>query len=304
MNLRNPHFDQIKGILILLVIIGHVLLGSLEQNSIRAFIYFFHMPVFLAISGYFISQKTLSLSIKQLLKKYWSRMLLPFLLAVITYTLVVSEPITFLYPYYHLWYIPAVLLFIFYLKFMNEIKLKSYLFLTLMAIFITLTAFFESYSQWTLSNSPLYKLLGDKRFYYFFSYFALGYYLGNNQNRPISKQLAIVALLPLIAINQTDNILLQGISKTIINFILIYLTIRFCETAPHHFSIKLLERIGQISLPIYLWHIMPLLWLKSLKLSPSNYYLSSIGLFTFFIFILLKLEDRSSIINQLIYGKA
>ena len=46
MNTRNRSIDAIKGILIFLVVIGHVLPGSLDENVIRYVIYSFHMPAF------------------------------------------------------------------------------------------------------------------------------------------------------------------------------------------------------------------------------------------------------------------
>ena len=54
---RNYHIDNIKGILILLVVCGHLLSTLQDMNStfaigVRTFIYFFHMPGFIFMSGY------------------------------------------------------------------------------------------------------------------------------------------------------------------------------------------------------------------------------------------------------------
>lgn len=304
---RNQYFDQVKGILILLVIVGHVLLGSLEQNMLRGFIYFFHMPLFLAISGYFISQNTLSIKPYLLLKKYWHRMLLPFGVALLVYSAITSSNPFSIYPYYHLWYIPAIMLFIFYLKFINIIKHINWLFFIIVLLFISITVFFETYSQWTLSEHFLYKIMGDKRFYYFFSYFALGYWLGQNKKRTLSNKMVFAMLIPLILLNQLGLPLLQGASKVLINFIFIYLVIKLCETKTQHNTKQslydYLAQIGRISLPIYLWHVVPIMLLKSLELPRPIYYLGSIILFSIFIFVLLKLEDKSKILNKFIYGK-
>ncbi|WP_024726592.1 acyltransferase family protein [Anaerostipes hominis (ex Lee et al. 2021)] len=57
LNTRNPYFDNLKFGLILLVVIGH--LSDLLKDSscimsvIRSVIYFFHMPLFIFVSGYF-----------------------------------------------------------------------------------------------------------------------------------------------------------------------------------------------------------------------------------------------------------
>ncbi|MWQ00011.1 acyltransferase family protein [Glaesserella parasuis] len=67
MTVRNIYFDATKGFLIILVILGHVILGSLNENTLRYIIYFFHMPLFLAVTGYFISQKQFLYQ----LKRFW-----------------------------------------------------------------------------------------------------------------------------------------------------------------------------------------------------------------------------------------
>ncbi|MDF2589484.1 MAG: hypothetical protein K0S41_3325 [Anaerocolumna sp.] len=54
---RNYLFDNIRALLIFLVVVGHMLTEQLGEtntiNTIYTFIYFFHMPAFIFISGYF-----------------------------------------------------------------------------------------------------------------------------------------------------------------------------------------------------------------------------------------------------------
>lgn len=53
---RITYFDNIKGILIILVVFGHFLFNLQSSDSIYTIvtvIYYFHMPTFLFISGYF-----------------------------------------------------------------------------------------------------------------------------------------------------------------------------------------------------------------------------------------------------------
>jgi fucose 4-O-acetylase-like acetyltransferase len=52
---RDPYLDNVKFVLIALVVIGHSLVPTLAADSARAayiFIYVFHMPLFVIISGY------------------------------------------------------------------------------------------------------------------------------------------------------------------------------------------------------------------------------------------------------------
>ena len=54
---RNAYFDNLKGILIFLVVLGHVLSSFAGEGSVARWLYLlifsFHMPVFLFVSGYF-----------------------------------------------------------------------------------------------------------------------------------------------------------------------------------------------------------------------------------------------------------
>lgn len=64
MGKRDPVFDIAKGIGVLLVIVGHL---SLQYWFINL-IYFFHMPLFVFISGYFHKEKTINAILKNGLK--------------------------------------------------------------------------------------------------------------------------------------------------------------------------------------------------------------------------------------------
>lgn len=194
---RNIIFDQLKGILIILVIIGHVALDDVPNNVVRTYLYFFHMPLFLAITGYFIRPSLFNLSSKNILLKYKDRLLLPYLLAFAFYTLLQLINVQhfkqvialFLYPYYHLWYIPAVIFYIFYAKYLyiyqDKVNLYRKVALVILFLFALCTAYFEYYRQWNVEFSSvyaakLYSIIGDKRFYFYFSYFYFGYLLGQN----------------------------------------------------------------------------------------------------------------------------
>lgn len=54
MSERNPYWDIVRGVAILLVILGHALFVAKGTNDpVHVFIYSFHMPLFMIISGYF-----------------------------------------------------------------------------------------------------------------------------------------------------------------------------------------------------------------------------------------------------------
>ncbi len=122
---RNPNIDFLKGLLIFLVIAGHLLSGSIRGSLPRYLIYSFHMPLFIALTGYLIRPEgLLSLTFPALIRKYFYRLLLPWLLALQIFylvnhlgcldTLSLSSYLSSYWDiYFHLWYIPGLLVWIF-----------------------------------------------------------------------------------------------------------------------------------------------------------------------------------------------
>lgn len=334
--MRNQAFDSIKGLLVLLVVVGHVLLGSLADNVWRYLIYLFHMPLFLGLTGYFVKPKLLQQSAKAILIKYYQRLLRPFFLAMIVYygltnyqklLHAILTNIFSLYPYYHLWYVPAILLFVVYTKVINTWLNRRYytIFWLIFAIAGGCTWFFESVSQWGLSSHWLYQAVGDKRFYYFFSYFLLGFLWANRQNfaiyvqivrleryfYPLTVGLLLFSGLGLYVATVKNFIFTSGFFKIIFNDILIIVCLRWAEniaTLPICYQQnrlrRILARIGQVSLPIYLWHVLPILLLKQRFANQIiNYYWVSGIVLSVLIGLFIVLEDKSLWLNRWLYGK-
>lgn len=78
---RDEAVDFLRGVLILLMIFGHVPpLGNQAQgiSAVVAWIYSFHMPIFLIISGYFFFPRVMSG--KEMLQPLFRRLVVPYLL--------------------------------------------------------------------------------------------------------------------------------------------------------------------------------------------------------------------------------
>ena len=71
--MRNPVIDVMKGLAMLLVIIGH---SSIPYYPYRHIIFTFHMPLFFIISGYFFRKK----ESMTLVKTDWNKLLKPYIL--------------------------------------------------------------------------------------------------------------------------------------------------------------------------------------------------------------------------------
>lgn len=74
MKRRDFDFDNYKGFLLLLVVIGHVLYPIVEEGNVAAAIYFFiftfHMPAFIFISGYYSKRNDPIMLFKKLFVPY------------------------------------------------------------------------------------------------------------------------------------------------------------------------------------------------------------------------------------------
>ncbi len=115
---RSSSVDGLKGLLILFVIIGHILPGTLAENPLRWWIYGFHMPLFFGLAGYLVSiEKLRALSIGDFASRY-ARVIWPWLLAVAVYSWTEATkafgPLFLVKglaaPWFHLWFVPVFVL--------------------------------------------------------------------------------------------------------------------------------------------------------------------------------------------------
>jgi fucose 4-O-acetylase-like acetyltransferase len=310
MNERMQAFDALKGLLIVLVIMGHVLLGSITENLGREIIYFFHMPIFLAVTGYFTKQSLIYLTIFEIFKKLKPRMIIPFLLAFTIYTTIIliakyyngslelkSFIALFLYPYYHLWYIPAVVLFVLYTKIL-ELMPKG-ISILMLTIFSLVAFYFEGYGQ-NARDGIIYHSLGDKRFYYYFIYFYVGYYF-SSRKFDINRDLVLATIIVgLMVYGYAANQFIAGIGKAITNVSLILYLFSSIINSDYHSTF--LAKIGRVSLPIYLWHVLPLIALKKIPMPDYSYYLVSVLVFASLVLFFVKLEGKTHFLDRYLYG--
>ncbi|MFJ3585055.1 acyltransferase family protein [Streptomyces sp. NPDC090127] len=112
---RDPYFDNAKYLAILLVVLGHVwptvMEGSRATRGLYMFLYTFHMPVFILISGY------LSRSYRgrpDQLKRLLTGVAVPYVVFEVGYTLFTRwgtgsfRPFSLLHPTYLMWFLIAL----------------------------------------------------------------------------------------------------------------------------------------------------------------------------------------------------
>ena len=190
---RSLVLDNIKFLLIILVVFGHLIEELINQNimikTVYMFIYSFHIPLFILISG--MLAKTIYN--KKQINKIINGLLIPFLAFTILYEIFnfviygkISNYTLNLQPYWILWFLFS--LFLYKISLPIIIKLKYPI---LLSIVISLIAGYINSIGYFLSIS---------RTIYFFPFFIIGYkltptLLSNKKLTKIPKVFFIIVLI-------------------------------------------------------------------------------------------------------------
>ncbi len=309
---RDHQIDNIKGLLIILVIFGHSLellrLNSTITSYIYNFIYTFHMPIFIFISGY------LSKNIQKGRDNAFRQLFIPFLIfnslwnfIQIIMTRLLSLPIesaetfSFLNPGWALWYILA--LFIWKLLLPDIIKIKN-VFLLVLGIGVLSRLFTEFNVFLSLS-----------RLFVFTPYFVAGYLFSTKQLtilRESRRRNSLVLLIIALAFNYyflfhtnypteflwadrpfsffSENFLVSiffGILLYIIGFSFIIVFLRLTPGKENKIT-----QIGKNSFPVYILHTY-LIGAIAYALLPINHYVQISLLFIISVILALLLSSKT-----------
>ncbi|MCP1145570.1 acyltransferase family protein [Lysinibacillus endophyticus] len=166
---RIPYFDNARAILIYLVIVGHILSKYIDDShllgSIYMFIYTFHMPAFILISGFFAKKIYESGYLTKVIKK----LLFPYILLQIFYSVYYyyifddSIELSLFIPRWALWFLLSLILWNILLYFFGKIKYG----LPLALVISILIGYDDSINE----------VLSLSRTFFFFPFFLVGYYL-------------------------------------------------------------------------------------------------------------------------------
>lgn len=189
-NARDYLFDNLRAILIILVVWGHLLTSIKDDyeglRSIYIFIFFFHMPAMTFVSGYF------SKNLEKIRSSAFVTVLVPFLiLNVFNYAfkmLILREEFygfRFFRPYWGLWYLLALFLWKFFLKDLLRIRFI----LPLSILFALFSGFSREFSE--------YLALG--RTICFLPFFLLGYFCTPEHIAKVRRIPKLLGLLVILA---------------------------------------------------------------------------------------------------------
>ncbi len=164
--------DNIKAMLIILVVVGHLLELFLKSGNVKTIykiIYSFHMPLFIFISGYFA---------KFNLKKIITGLVVPYMIFQAAYILYVNYIIdpekdvafTFAQPYWIMWYMMAMVVWCLSVPLISRGGRKTHIAITVISLALSLGVGYihEIGMRFTLS-----------RIFVYFPFFIMGYYFSN-----------------------------------------------------------------------------------------------------------------------------
>jgi fucose 4-O-acetylase-like acetyltransferase len=190
-NPRDYLMDNLKAFLIILVVWGHLLTSMKgEYNSLRSiyiFIFFFHMPAMIFVSGYF------SKNLEKIRNNAFVTILVPYLiLNVLNYAykmFIIHEKFSgyrFFKPYWGLWYLLALFIWRFFLKDLVKIRFV----LPLSFAFAIVSGFSKEFAD--------YMALG--RIVCFLPFFLLGYYCKEEYIEKIRRLPKLISVVIVAAV--------------------------------------------------------------------------------------------------------
>lgn len=259
-----PGLNAAKGGLIFLVILTH----SIPHGMFLYFNYFFHMPVFLAISGFLLKASILKEGIAALFKRLLHRLIIPWILGLIGYLPFslsgrdISEInlSDFIFPFFHLWYIPAYILGVLLCYAVIKYRISA-LFILVLTASITCGWFmvFKD-NELPATEQPLHHL-GDKRLYAYLFFFFIGFSLRNGL---LKIKPSVPLLLFLIVFSLTATVILFYQDTPQVIMLIPYMVFNSClalfvliYVGPNEwFQHKLVLLINKHSLGLYLYHPM------------------------------------------------
>ncbi len=174
---RYLYLDVVKGIAIISVVLGHIILKYESNNSLCIWLYSFHLPIFFIISGilFALNPQKLVIGNKEFILKKIKNLLYPYItfsIISIIYLVIKGEGLVSiikvcinticLFGYGPIWFLPTLLiseiLAFFLLKKARKIKLIFIITITLIIIIMS-NLLQISYWQENIINEMIYKIL-------------------------------------------------------------------------------------------------------------------------------------------------
>lgn len=289
--LRDYRMDNIKAMLIILVVTGHLLELFLKSGNVKTvykIIYSFHMPLFIFISGYFARFN---------LKKIIKGLLIPYIIFQSVYILYVNyvlDPVkmvrfTYTKPYWIMWYMLAMIIWSLSVPLISKGGAKSHAIITALSVLVGIAA---GYVRQIGMNYSLSRII------VYFPFFIMGHYFASLMKDEEKKE-------ELLAFYQKYKMMISMIMAVAfgaaLGLILAYSKklsyVWFYESAPYAVS----HETAMIRLTHYLVALVCIIYFYILVPNIKFSFLSKLGaktkgVYLFHGFIVLALKDMLGLI--------
>ena len=279
---RDGKMDNLKGILIIMVVLGHMtelLLPTGEGGIVYRLIYAFHMPAFIFISGYFAH-----FDIKKLLRN----MLWPYLVFQLLYIffdrliLQNDAAITLIRPYWIMWYIFAMMVWSLLLPLFTHWKNRYIrLLLFLLSVAVSLISGFTDRIGLDFSLERICVYLP---FFILGSYFSdmdlADFYKRHIKVISMTAAIAFGAVFAAIVVHQSEfsyvwlyenapyDVTNEPVHIRALHLLFAFVFIAYMMLLTPHRPIRILSTIGQRTMSIYLLHGFIIRLLLDKKIGP------------------------------------
>ncbi|MGL4914157.1 MAG: acyltransferase family protein [Romboutsia sp.] len=290
-DIKNSYFiDNIKFILIFLVVFGHLIERYIDTNStlmgVYMFIYIFHMPLFIFVSGF------LSKNINKSKTVYLKSLLVPYIvLNIIWYTLAYfytgETTLPVLYPGWTLWFLLSLFFWRVSLKYLIKIK------------YILPISFFLGLTVGLVSNGSI---LSFSRTIVFLPFFLLGYYCDMDRLKKIDDKVNVwiaifgVALFVALALFLAD--------KSVIDYKFLYGSYSYSELGLNIWQgilYRVLLYLSSIALSILVCAITPTRKTFYTSIGKSTMYIYAFHIYlVLIVFYLIPKWDSHILTNWII----
>jgi putative membrane protein len=310
------YIDRLKGLAIILVVIGHILSFSMMggKNPINTVITSFHMPLFMFLSGLVIKEPKIG---KKLLARFL-QLLAPFLVVGLLFNLCINDTFESFFAngfkkgYWYLWVLAVYYIFLVLTK-INVIERFSLVkdIIIGVALFVLL-----KFLSREVGTSDWFSIsLMSNLWLYFYTGFLVRRYNGVDwlKKRTALFSIALISYIPLLILYDKETLIhfAQIVPLTaiiILLYIFIYRNDKYSKIE------NLLAWIGKGTLDIYIFHyfilqIINIPILGNWFIETSNYFLEVIFLCILSIIIscacicIGRTIRLSPLLTQIVYGK-
>jgi acyltransferase len=255
---RSNGIDTVRGLLVVAVIFGHFAELSDRAGFLAWLGSGFRMPLFIGLSGYLFGlEHARAIPLTQLLRRYYGRLLLPWLVALAVY-LTVTQEMTLLTPFrtvirppYHFWFVPVMMAF----ALLAATSRKTPAEMLGIAIPVSIAAMYVFGVGYGTEQTHAW--MPDRRFFTCAIYFFYGLWVARRPADPW-KAVAACVLAPIgmiwwCELYRTPNLNAEVAAALMASMSLICL-LPYARVLP--VTLPTVASVGRNSLFYYLWHPM------------------------------------------------